>query len=134
MIRKYGLFAAWVVAAVATLASLFFSEIVLIDPCSISWFQRICLYPFAVILGRAAWQGFYGIASYALPITLFGLFLSIIQIIDQETNWLHFISSCGIKADIGLGPITIPMLTCASFVLINALLLIVWRISKKGAP
>lgn len=39
------LFAAWVVACVATLGSLYLSEILGYEPCKLCWFQRILMYP-----------------------------------------------------------------------------------------
>ena len=41
---------AWVVALAATLGSLFFSEIADFIPCRLCWFQRIAMYPLAVLL------------------------------------------------------------------------------------
>ena len=44
------LFAAWIVAASATSGSLFFSEIMRIPVCALCWYQRIAMYPLAVVL------------------------------------------------------------------------------------
>jgi len=43
------LFFAWIVSMVATLGSLFFSEIMMFPPCVMCWYQRICMYPLSVI-------------------------------------------------------------------------------------
>jgi disulfide bond formation protein DsbB len=42
------LFLAWLTSLVATLGSLFFSEVMLLPPCILCWYQRICMYPLAV--------------------------------------------------------------------------------------
>ena len=44
------LFAVWIVATVATLASLFFSEVMDVPVCSLCWYQRIAMYPLVLIL------------------------------------------------------------------------------------
>jgi len=44
------LFAAWVLVTVATLGSLFFSEIMKVPVCVLCWYQRIAMYPLVLIL------------------------------------------------------------------------------------
>lgn len=48
--RWAALFLVWIVAAVATLGSLFFSEVVGVPVCVLCWYQRVALYPLAVML------------------------------------------------------------------------------------
>ena len=43
--------AAFAIAATTMLGSLYFSEVAHYTPCKLCWFQRICLYPIALILG-----------------------------------------------------------------------------------
>ena len=45
--------AAWLVALLATVGSLYFSEIAGFVPCTLCWYQRIAMYPLVVILGVA---------------------------------------------------------------------------------
>ena len=49
--------AAWVVAAVATGGSMYFSEIAHYIPCQLCWYQRICMYPLAIVLLGAGLVG-----------------------------------------------------------------------------
>src|SRR5205814_1550924 len=44
----YELWAAFVVAAIATGGSLFFSEIAHFFPCELFWYQRLCMYPLSI--------------------------------------------------------------------------------------
>ncbi|HVA30104.1 MAG TPA: disulfide bond formation protein B, partial [Gaiellaceae bacterium] len=55
----YELWAAFVVAAIATGGSLFFSEIAHFVPCELCWFQRICMYPLSIVTLLAALAGDY---------------------------------------------------------------------------
>ena len=43
------LFACWLLTTVATLGSLFFSEIMELAPCSLCWYQRIFLFPLVLL-------------------------------------------------------------------------------------
>ncbi|MCY1049725.1 disulfide bond formation protein B, partial [Mammaliicoccus sciuri] len=45
MKQQYALFISWVIALVAMLGSLYFSEIRQFVPCTMCWYQRICMYP-----------------------------------------------------------------------------------------
>src|SRR5438093_4904353 len=45
----YELWLAFVVAAIATGGSLFFSEIAHFVPCELCWYQRICMYPLSIL-------------------------------------------------------------------------------------
>src|SRR6476646_218239 len=63
---------AWVVAAIATAGSLFFSEVSQFIPCRLCWFQRIGMYPLAAILLMAAIRrDTRGGALYSLPLAAF---------------------------------------------------------------
>jgi disulfide bond formation protein DsbB len=44
---------AWIVAVLATVGSLYFSEVARYEPCTLCWYQRIAMYPLVVILGVA---------------------------------------------------------------------------------
>ncbi len=44
------LFATWIVVAVATLGSLFSSEVMDIPVCVLCWYQRIAMYPLVLVL------------------------------------------------------------------------------------
>ncbi len=44
------LFTTWIVVTIATLGSLFFSEIMDVPICKLCWYQRIAMYPMVLIL------------------------------------------------------------------------------------
>jgi disulfide bond formation protein DsbB len=73
----YELWAAFLVAAVATGGSLFFSEIAGFPPCELCWFQRICMYPLSILLLILAWHGDNRAARYLLPLPVVGAGVSI---------------------------------------------------------
>ena len=55
-VAGYELWMAFGVAAVATVGSLYLSEVVHLTPCKLCWFQRIFMYPLVIVLGVAAWR------------------------------------------------------------------------------
>jgi len=58
------------------LGSLYYSEIAGFEPCKLCWFQRIAMYPLAVILEVAAFTRDQKVARYALPLAGTGALVS----------------------------------------------------------
>lgn len=69
-IQNLLLYIAWLIAVVATLGSLYFSEIRLFVPCELCWYQRIVMYPLSILLGIAAYYNDLKIKRYVLPIAI----------------------------------------------------------------
>ena len=63
-----GLWIAATVALTATLGSLYFSEVAHYVPCRLCWFQRIAMYPLAVVLVIAAVRRDRAVRWYAGPL------------------------------------------------------------------
>ena len=126
-----GLYAAWLVALVATLGSLWFSEVRLFVPCTLCWYQRILMYPLAVILAIAAWRTDRGIVRYALPLSLFGAVVAGYHVLEQKIPGFGFPEACrgGVPCNVQyidwLGFISIPVLSLTAFVLISVALIVV---------
>lgn len=70
------LWLAWLVAAVATAGSLYYSEIAGFVPCRLCWFQRIAMYPLSVVLLIAAVRRDVAVRWYALPMAAAGALIS----------------------------------------------------------
>lgn len=136
-LRNFELYIAWLLASIATLISFYFSDVRNLEPCHLCWYQRICLFPLVIILGIAAYKSFFDITRYVLPQIIIGLILSLYQIAIQEIPGWNPIDICGAgpscaeKYDIGLGPITIPMLAALAFLIIGILLLMSWKRTRK---
>lgn len=64
--------APWALALTATLAALFLGEVMGMTPCLLCWYQRIFMFPLALILGMAAFAEDRRGAVYALPLALAG--------------------------------------------------------------
>jgi disulfide bond formation protein DsbB len=120
---------AWGFAALATAGSLFFSEVSQFIPCRLCWFQRIGMYPLAVILLIAAIRrDTRGAALYGMPLVVFGTIVSIYHIYiehhpEAETASCKIGAPCATKWIDKIGYITIPTLALTAFLAIGVLLL-----------
>ena len=71
------IFFAWLLATTATLGSLFFSEVMEIQPCVLCWYQRIFMYPLVVIFLVGLFPLDRNVVRYALPIAVIGWGISV---------------------------------------------------------
>lgn len=120
----YELWAAFVVAAVGTGGSLFFSEIAGFVPCDLCWFQRICMYPLSILLLLAAARGDHAFARYLLPFPLVGAGVSVFhllvenQVVAEPAACKIGGAGCAVKWIDEFGYVTIPTLALSGFLLL----------------
>ena len=125
----YELWAAFLVSAIATGGSLFFSEIAHFVPCELCWFQRICMYPLSIVTLLAALRGDYRVARYLLPLPVVGACVSVYHLL-VENGVVEQAKACLASAPGGcatkwideFGWITIPTLALTGFVLLTGFL------------
>ncbi|MEG9298120.1 disulfide oxidoreductase [Mangrovibacillus sp. Mu-81] len=122
---QYFLYGAWVVSIIATLGSLYFSEVRGFIPCELCWFQRIFMYPLTLILGVATFQNDSGLRKIILPMSIVGGTISILHYLEQKVEGFGGIKPCasGVPCNAEyinwLGFITIPFLALTAFVFIT---------------
>lgn len=126
-VREKALWLAWLVSAVATVGSLYFSEVADYVPCRLCWFQRICMYPLAGILLVAAVRRDRNVRWYALPLLLAGIAVSSYHyLIEWRPSWGE--GACGVGpscTDVWfrrMGFVTLAFMALCGFVAIVALL------------
>jgi disulfide bond formation protein DsbB len=128
---------AWVAALIATIGSLYFSEVLHYIPCTLCWYQRIFMYPLAIILGIAFYQNDKGITKYALPLSIVGMVISGYHTVLQKVPYLQQFEMCtsGVPCSEDylnwLGFITIPMLAFIAFTIITISLFLMAYKQKK---
>jgi disulfide bond formation protein DsbB len=88
------LWIAFLVAAVSTAGSLYFSEVADYIPCQLCWFQRIAMYPLAVILLAAAIRRDRGVRWYAGPVAAIGAAIATYHYLVEWNPELE--AACGI--------------------------------------
>lgn len=123
------LWMAFAVAAVTTFGSLWLSEAENLPPCVLCWYQRIAMYPLAVILAIAAIRDDAAVARYAIPLAAIGAAISAWHIGVQRLPGLPS-GSCSLDVPCSsiyvevLGFITIPTMALAGFLGVITLLLL----------
>ena len=118
---------AWTVALVCTVGSLIYSEVIHFVPCRLCWFQRIAMYPLAIILLVGAIRRETVVRYYALPLALTGLAVSIYHNLVQlnpslEGGSCDPLNPCSARTIEVFGFIDIPFMAAAGFILISVLL------------
>lgn len=136
--RGAELWLAFAVAATASLGSLYLSEIAHLIPCALCWYQRIAMYPIAVILLIAAIRRDHGIRIYAATLAGIGAVIAAYHRLVQAFPELDSgTCSVGVPCTAAwfevYGFITIPYMALSGFLLILALL---WvdRVNSPGVP
>jgi disulfide bond formation protein DsbB len=125
----YELWLAFLVSALATGGSLFFSEVAHYVPCELCWFQRICMYPLSIGTLLLALANDHRAARYLLPLPLVGAGVSAYHLL-VENGVIKQTQACLLSAPGGcatkwineFGFVTIPTLALTGFALTFALL------------
>lgn len=127
----------FVMALVATLGSLYYSEIAGFEPCKYCWFQRILMYPLTVIMYIAIRIKDKYVSRYVLPISGVGTLLAGYHYLTQ-LGWLPstcvatgYSVGCTKIFVMTFGYITIPMMSFTAFLLIFVLQIISKRYSAS---
>lgn len=85
-----------VVATTSMVGSLFFSEVLGYPPCTLCWYQRIAMYPLAVMLGIAAVRQDLSIRLYAWVLAGSG---AVISVYHYAVQWLPNLEATGCSLD-----------------------------------
>ncbi len=117
------------VAVIAMLGSLWFSEGAHFPPCEWCWYQRIAMYPLALILTVAAVRRDPAVRPYGLTLAGVGLLVSAWHNVIETFPDLHAgscdpVNPCTIRWVEGLGFWTIPRMAFVAFALVFTALLI----------
>jgi disulfide bond formation protein DsbB len=119
---------AFVVTLVASLGSLYLSEVANFLPCRLCWYQRIAMYPLPVLLGTAWWKHDAGVRRYVLPLALIGAAVSTYHVLVERFPSLEGSSVCEVANPCTIrwverfGFVTIPTMALAGFALVGGLM------------
>jgi disulfide bond formation protein DsbB len=128
---------AWLIATAATLGALFLGEVMGMTPCVLCWYQRIFMFPLAIVLGIAAYLDDRQGAIYALWLALGGLVIAgyhtllVAGLIPKA--WVPCsagVSCADQKLEI-LDGVQIPWLSLAAFIALALLLAVYLRKSSR---
>lgn len=121
---------AFLVAAVATLGSLYFSEIAHFTPCRLCWFQRIAMYPLSAILLVGAIRRDPAVRWYASPLAVIGAGISAYHVLIEwrpalDTGACELTGpACSYVWFRELGFISLPTMALTGFLTILTLLVV----------
>lgn len=127
------IFLCWIIAMAALFGSLFFSEVMGLKPCVLCWWQRIFIYPLAVLflVGLFPQKGGVdlSVVRYTMPLAVIGLGFAIYHYLVYSGFIPESLQPCSEElscAKINLelmGFITIPMLSIFAYSAIITLLI-----------
>lgn len=132
--EKHFLIAAYVVALIATLGSLTYSDVAGYTPCKLCWYQRILMYPQVFLYLTAMMIKDKVIAYYGIVLSVIGALLAgyhyLLQVGILETtscSTVGFSISCSENFGTTFGYITIPMMALSAF----GLIIVIWLLKLK---
>lgn len=130
-------FAAWLIAAIASLGALFLSEVMGFAPCVLCWYQRIFMFPLVFVLAAGLFPFDTKVVRFALPLALCGLLLAVFHLLlsaglipESMTPCVQDVPCSTVQIQ-WLGFVTIPLLSAGAFLIINLLLIATHFKSKK---
>ncbi|MBN2479549.1 MAG: disulfide bond formation protein B, partial [Parachlamydiales bacterium] len=77
--RSWALYFAWVIALIATLSSIYSSEMLNYQPCIFCWYQRIFMFPLVIILGIGVYTRDPKVVTYAIAFPVLGALVALYQ-------------------------------------------------------
>lgn len=128
----------FIVAAIASFGSLFFSQIAKFNPCELCWFQRIFMYPLVFLFGLACYFKDKNIYKYAAPLVIVGWVIALYhnyiyyQGVQNTVCSINNASSCIIPYFTKFGYIGIPIMSLSAFSLLG-IMLILLKLNQKKA-
>ena len=130
-------FAAWLIASASTLGALFFGEVMRLPTCTLCWYQRIFMFPLALILPLGLFPFDRKVVRYALPLAIGGWLVAVFHqllvagVIPEDIRPCTQGVPCSQTVIEWFGFLTIPLLSIAAFSLIIVLLVLTHLRSSK---
>jgi disulfide bond formation protein DsbB len=116
---KNYLYLGLIISTVALSGSLIFSEILKFIPCELCWYQRILMYPSAVLFGVAVWKNDKNVWQYIMPLSIIGFLVALYHYLLQLNPTIlpctDEIANCALREFNLFGFITIPLLSMLAF-------------------
>jgi disulfide bond formation protein DsbB len=130
-------FTAWLIASASTLGALFFGEVMQLPTCTLCWYQRIFMFPLALILPVGLFPFDRKVVRYALPLAVGGWLVAgfhqllVAGVIPEDIRPCTRGVPCSQTVIEWFGFLTIPLLSVVAFSLIIVLLIVTHLRSSK---
>ena len=127
--------AAWAIALLSSLAVLFVGEVMGQTPCVLCWYQRVFMFPLAIVLGVGVFREDTRVWLYAGPLALVGFLIAAYHSLLYFGFVAEALKPCGKGPSCSDAAMTIlgmpiPLLSLASFAVVIVLLALV---NKRSA-
>lgn len=125
-------------AVVATLGSLYYSEIRHFVPCTLCWYQRILMYPLAFLLPMGFLRKNPAVQTLALPLSILGMVVATYHVMEEKIPGFSPIKVCAPDNPCTtpwvnyFGWITIPVLSLIAFAIITICILVANRRARTA--
>lgn len=122
------MFAAWLLAAISTLGALFFGEVMQLPPCVLCWYQRIFMFPLALLLPFGLFPFDAKVIRYGLVLAVPGLLVALFHqllvagVIPESIKPCTQGVPCSQTVISWFGFVTIPLMSVLAFATLIALL------------
>jgi len=133
----YLVFAAWLIATGSTMGALFFGEVVKVPTCVLCWYQRIFMFPLALLLPIGLFPFDRKVVRYALPLAVIGGLIALYHVLLVAGVVPETMQPCtqGIPCKdqviVWFGFVTIPLMAAIAFATIVVVLCIAYFRSAK---
>lgn len=130
-------FIAWVIALTSTLGALFMGEVMGLTPCVLCWYQRIAMFPLALLLGMGLLLRDASSARYAIALAAIGWAIAAYHCLVYWGVVPESLAPCGQgtsckNAQVAIeGLPSIPLMSLVSFSIILASLTLALRRFSK---
>lgn len=109
------------------IGSLYASEVAGLAPCVLCWYQRLALYPLAVILAVGIILKDHKVFHYAIAFPIFGALVAFYHVLISSGVFPVVLEACQVgvpcaQVSWSFGFITLPVLSLIAFLVIIALL------------
>jgi disulfide bond formation protein DsbB len=128
LISPHAYLGTFIVSLVATLGSLFFSEVAKWEPCVLCWYQRVLMYPQTLLLYTGIMRNERVLKPYLLILNSVGAMIATYHYMIQRDPSLSLLPctasgpSCTFVPNFYYGYISIPFMALTAFVLIILLM------------
>lgn len=135
-IKKNALYSAFAISLLAMFGSLYYSQVLVLPPCVLCWYQRICMYPLIAIFGFAIYKRNRDILYPVYLLVPVGWLISVyhnllyFNILPEAAAPCVAGISCTTRMPGWLGTFPIPLQALVGFTALMILVIILWRTSK----
>jgi disulfide bond formation protein DsbB len=138
--RRYGLLAIFILSTLSVVATLVLQYGDNLNPCLLCWWQRVFMYPIAIITLLALIKGrtLSDIVDYVLALSVIGALVAFYQHLLQVLPSGALIpcdatGDCAVRSVFEFGFVTLPWMALTLFIAI-ALMAIVMRTTRETMP